>query len=103
MPYVQRDGSSNITGLYANPQPGYATEFLADTDPAVIAFLNPPPTADQIRVAAIKTDATYTDILARLQTATAAQIDAWLTANVTTLAQARTVLGAVIKYLATSQ
>ncbi len=37
------------------------------------------------------------DIIARLQTATPAQIDAWLAANVTTLAQARTVLGALIK------
>ncbi len=37
------------------------------------------------------------DIITRLQTATPAQIDAWLAANVTTLAQARGVLGALIK------
>ena len=37
----------------------------------------------------------------RLKTATPAQIDTWIAANVTTLAQARTVLGSLIKVLAT--
>lgn len=41
MPYVQRDGSGNIIGVYANPQPGYATEFLAAGNAAVVAFLMP--------------------------------------------------------------
>lgn len=43
MPYVQRDGLGNIIGVYANQQPGYATEFLAATDAAVVDFLTPQP------------------------------------------------------------
>ena len=39
MPYVKRDASGAITGTYANPQPGYAVEWLADNDPAVVTFL----------------------------------------------------------------
>ena len=39
MPYVSRDANSNINGLYANPQ-DFTSEFLDDTDPAVVAFLN---------------------------------------------------------------
>jgi hypothetical protein len=41
MAYVQRDGTGKITGVFANQQLGYATELLADTDPTLIAFLNP--------------------------------------------------------------
>jgi hypothetical protein len=40
--YVQRDTSGAITGAFANIQPGFAAEFVADTDPSLIAFLNPP-------------------------------------------------------------
>ncbi len=40
MPYVQRTNGT-VTGLYANPQKGYAEEFLADDNAEVIAFLNP--------------------------------------------------------------
>lgn len=39
MPYVSRDSAGNITGLYAGPQ-SYATEFLADTDASVTAYLD---------------------------------------------------------------
>jgi hypothetical protein len=42
MPYVSRDQNGNISGTFANPQPGFATEFLADNDPAIVAFLKPP-------------------------------------------------------------
>jgi hypothetical protein len=46
MPYVERrDGK--VTGLYANPQPGYAEEFLADDHAEAIAFRNPPPPVPQ--------------------------------------------------------
>jgi hypothetical protein len=102
MPYVQRDGSNNVTGLYQVLQAGYAEEFLADNDPAVIAYRNPPPTANQIRVAAIRADPAYVDLLNRARMACASDIDAWLAANVTTLAQARTVLAAIVKLLAAS-
>lgn len=43
MPYVQRDASGKVCGVYANPQPEYAEEFLADDDSLVAAYLNPPP------------------------------------------------------------
>jgi len=43
--WVDRDGSNNIIGLYANEQfPGQ--EKLTDTDPEVINFLNPPYAVD---------------------------------------------------------
>lgn len=32
MPYVQRDGNNHIIGQYANPQPGYATEWFDPND-----------------------------------------------------------------------
>jgi hypothetical protein len=43
MPYVQRDGAGEIIGLYANRHPGFASEFVADDDADVQAFLHPPP------------------------------------------------------------
>jgi len=30
MPYVSRDAQGNITGVYAQPQPGYAEEYVED-------------------------------------------------------------------------
>lgn len=57
-------------------------------------------TAESARVAAIRSDAGRADMLARLQSATPAQIDTWLTNNVTNLAQARTVLGIILKLIA---
>ena len=45
MVFIQRDESGEkIVGVYARKQDGYAEEALADDDPDVIAFLNPPPT-----------------------------------------------------------
>jgi hypothetical protein len=41
--FVSRDASGNITGIFANAQPGYATEQISITDPTVIAFLARPP------------------------------------------------------------
>jgi hypothetical protein len=43
MPYVQRDGSGTINGLFANPQPSFAEEYLPDDNPEVVAFLNQTP------------------------------------------------------------
>ena len=42
MPYVSRDASGNINGVFANLQSGYAEEFLPDDDPELVAYLNPP-------------------------------------------------------------
>ena len=42
MPYVERDSGTNaVKGLYANPQPGYAEEWLEDDDAEVVAFRAP--------------------------------------------------------------
>lgn len=38
MTYVQRDANGVIVGAFALPQPGYATEALADTAAEVTAF-----------------------------------------------------------------
>lgn len=100
MPYVQLDGNGAVNGLYENAQPGIAEEWREEDDPAVIAFRNPPPSADQLRKAAVAADVSYIDLFNRAKTATPAQIDTWLTANVTSLAQARVVLGALIKIVA---
>lgn len=43
MPYVERNASNAIIGVYANSQPGRATEFLADNASEVMAFLDPTP------------------------------------------------------------
>lgn len=48
MPYVQRTNGT-ITGIFANPQPGFAEEWIADDDPEIAAFLNRPPTLDDYR------------------------------------------------------
>lgn len=40
MPYVQRH-AGKVVGLFEFPQPGYAEEFLNDSDPKVIAYRNP--------------------------------------------------------------
>ena len=39
MPYVQRDNDGNINGMFANPQPDFAEEYLPDDDPEVVTFL----------------------------------------------------------------
>jgi len=41
MPYVSRDANNNINGVYANRQ-DFTSEFLADNDPTLIAYLSPP-------------------------------------------------------------
>lgn len=62
---------------------------------------NPVPvlSANQQRLAAFIADSGRADLFNRLLTAQPSDIDTWLTNNVTTLAQARTVLGAVIKVM----
>lgn len=42
MPYVERNNGA-VVGLYANKQPGYAEEWLADDAAEVVAFRSPPP------------------------------------------------------------
>lgn len=40
MPYVQRDESGAIIGRFANPQPGFAEEYLSDDSPELLPSLN---------------------------------------------------------------
>jgi len=40
--YVSRDGLGRISGVYLNPQPGFATEALDDAAAEVRAVLDPP-------------------------------------------------------------
>lgn len=41
MPYVQRSLGGAITGVYAQPQPGLAEEFLPADNAEVVAYLAP--------------------------------------------------------------
>lgn len=56
--------------------------------------------AEVTRKAGLSADANVLALLTQAKTSSNAQIDTWLTTNVTTLAQARTVLGALIKFVA---
>ncbi len=38
--FVQRDGDGRIQGSFANLQPGYAEEEVADDDAELVAFLD---------------------------------------------------------------
>lgn len=49
MPFVERDAGT-IVGLYRRLQPSRAEELLADDDPEVVAYRNPPPPTDQERI-----------------------------------------------------
>lgn len=53
------------------------------------------------RINTFKSDASRADLLARLKNATPAQIDAFVDNNVTTLAQVRGLLKALLKLVAT--
>lgn len=48
MPYVQRDENNTVNGVFANLQPGYAEEFLAEDDAEVVAYLTPVPAAPHL-------------------------------------------------------
>ena len=79
--YVQRDGGSNIIGVFHRVQPGFATEAIDDSDPEVLAFTNPPaPTNDEqvdLDMAADKTlHAMVIAIADELDVATSDLIDA---------------------------
>ena len=70
MPYVERNAGA-VVGLYANPQPGYAEEFLVDDDAEVLAFRNPPApmpslTPRQIRLGLLGAGITETQVDAAL-------------------------------------
>lgn len=67
---------------------------------AVIAGFPSADTAEKSRQDAIKGDVQRAALVQRLRTASNAEIDAWLASNVTNIAQARQVLGAILKLMA---
>ncbi|MBX5001894.1 hypothetical protein HJB72_28640 [Rhizobium lentis] len=48
MPYVSRSAEGAINGLYEQRQEGRADEFLLDTDPSIVAFLDTPPKVSSV-------------------------------------------------------
>lgn len=38
MPFIERNKDGDVVGIYANKQTGYAEEFVADADRAVVDF-----------------------------------------------------------------
>ncbi len=62
-------------------------------------YVAPPTPPEVIRQGDFSADASVVDLRTRLQGATIAEIDAWLDANVTTVAAARAVFKAIVKYL----
>jgi hypothetical protein len=94
VPFVEPDGQHSVGGATYSRIPGeqkVQETYAVEVDP-------PPPLHEQ-RAKDFALDPNIADLLDKLKNATPAQIDTWLTANVTNLAQARTVLGYVIKVL----
>jgi hypothetical protein len=103
MPYVQTDSSGAIVGLFANLQPGFATEFLPDTDAGVLAFqasLVPPPTITFLEFMALFTAAEQTAIFASNDTATKMFITMAAGSGGLSLANSEVISG--VNYLATA-
>lgn len=92
-PFAVPDGKIAVGSPTYSRVGGVVVETYAVSDP-------PPPTAEEVRVQTFKDDVDVADLISRLETASLAQIDSWLQSNVNNLAQARTVLGYVIKALA---
>lgn len=74
MPWIERNAQGAIIGSYANEQPGYAEEFLADNDAALVAFLTPPQSVMSQDLMAQFTAADATAI----QAAIGANVQFWL-------------------------
>lgn len=93
MPWVNREnGAINCVSEF---EQSFATEFVPADDPELVAYLAAPEIAKQAaanRLATIKADAGYTALIEQLKTATPAEWSTYLTNNMTTLAQARTVV-----------
>lgn len=66
---------------------------------AQVIVLDAAAAAETTRVASYNSDAPTSNLYNMLKTSTPAQIDTWLLNNVTTLSQARTVLGMILKFM----
>jgi hypothetical protein len=89
--YVQRDVNLKINGAFANPQKGYAEEFIADDAPELLAYFAP--TAQQIADASAITTAKADAVITYLVTHTPAEIENYVSTNVADLTTAKGVLG----------
>lgn len=74
--WVSRNQSGAITGAFANPQPGLATEELVDDNQELVAFLNPP--KPQLVLPQDLIAQFTVDDATKIQTAVAANISFWL-------------------------
>lgn len=97
---MTRYNSTLVNGAWTNVPYTPAEEAAADLLKQADDLAQAPIIAEQQRRDGLAASADYTDLLNRAKTASSAQIDTWLTANVTNLAQARVVLGAIIKLIA---
>lgn len=74
--WVSRNQSGAITGAFANPQPGLATEELVDDNQELVAFLNPP--KPQLVLPQDLIAQFTVDDATKIQTAVAGNISFWL-------------------------
>ena len=79
-------------------QPGATCQVIAAA--AMQSFIPIDPAIEANRRTAFKAEPDRADLLNRLKTASPAQIDTWVDANVANLADARKVLKAIIKVIA---
>lgn len=98
--FVQRRNGA-VCGCYSVAQPGLAEEFLADSHPEVVAYMNPPPdpraALDEQERATAKVDAT----ILQLVNATPAQLMTFARNNFPTLTLAeQNRIGTILNILA---
>jgi len=77
----------------------YGSTTAAQRQQAADILANAP--VNDARLDSIKNDQAVIDLGNRIKAMTAAEIDAWFQANVTTLAQARNTMATIVKLLAT--
>lgn len=72
MPHVQRS-AGRVVGIFTNPQPGYAEEYLEDDHADVVAYLNPPPNPDDLKPYQATRKSLYQERILTLKGAPAAE------------------------------
>lgn len=102
-PYTR--GGKNPDGTWSFEWTPEATQAQIDAANAFIASfdLAAEVAARDARAQALQADQNVSDMLDRIQNATPAQIDTWLTNNMTNIAQARNIIGFILKAMARQQ
>lgn len=98
--FIPTDMSAEASNVQAFAAQQWTQAVVAAYKAAFPFVPTPAPTAEQLRLAAYKADPTRQNLITLIQGSTPAQINNWLTTNVTTLAQARAVLGQLILLVA---